>query len=141
MKLLPELKRSVEAMNSGSYPVKILSNDIKTIIAVLESASTDGEGFVRGLEAAAKLICKDCADTDYRPEYQADPEPAFWHGNKKCRANEIHLATLSPAPASKGVSEDERPCTCHPDDNPPKPCPQKYALSECRATAITEGKT
>ena len=27
-----------------------------------------------------------------------------------------------------------RPCTCHPDDNPPRPCPQKYALAECRAT-------
>ena len=29
----------------------------------------------------------------------------------------------------------DRPCTCHPDDNPPVPCPQKYALSECRAAA------
>ena len=27
---------------------------------------------------------------------------------------------------------DPRPCTCHPDDNPPVPCAQKYALSECR---------
>src|SRR5580698_5196997 len=27
-----------------------------------------------------------------------------------------------------------RPCTCHPDDNPPVPCAQKYALTECRAT-------
>lgn len=26
-------------------------------------------------------------------------------------------------------------CTCHPDDNPPVPCPQKYALTECRAAA------
>lgn len=26
----------------------------------------------------------------------------------------------------------EKPCTCHPDDNPPRPCPRKYALSECR---------
>ena len=26
----------------------------------------------------------------------------------------------------------DRPCTCHPDDNPPVPCPQKYALSECK---------
>ena len=26
----------------------------------------------------------------------------------------------------------EQPCTCHPDDNPPVPCAQKYALSECR---------
>lgn len=28
---------------------------------------------------------------------------------------------------------EERPCTCHPDDHPPVPCPRKYALSECRA--------
>lgn len=32
-----------------------------------------------------------------------------------------------------GSRSDTRPCTCHPDDNPPKPCPKKYALSECRA--------
>lgn len=25
-----------------------------------------------------------------------------------------------------------RPCTCHPDDDPPNPCPRKYALDECR---------
>ncbi len=25
----------------------------------------------------------------------------------------------------------KRPCTCHPDDNPPVPCVQQYALSEC----------
>jgi hypothetical protein len=29
-----------------------------------------------------------------------------------------------------------RPCTCHPDDNPPRPCPQKYALTECRMAAM-----
>lgn len=26
---------------------------------------------------------------------------------------------------------DTRPCTCHPDDNPPVPCAEKYALSDC----------
>jgi hypothetical protein len=31
---------------------------------------------------------------------------------------------------------DTRSCTCHPDDNPPVPCPQKYALSECRHEAL-----
>ena len=36
-----------------------------------------------------------------------------------------------PAPAA-GPTAD-RPCTCHPDDSPPVPCPQKYALAECRA--------
>ena len=30
---------------------------------------------------------------------------------------------------------DKRPCTCHPEDNPPVPCARKYALSECLAAA------
>lgn len=34
-----------------------------------------------------------------------------------------------------GVPVDARTCTCHPDDNPPKPCPRKFALNECRAAA------
>lgn len=29
----------------------------------------------------------------------------------------------------------DRPCTCHQDDNPPQPCPKKYALAECRAAS------
>jgi hypothetical protein len=32
------------------------------------------------------------------------------------------------------LATPERPCTCHPDDNPPVPCARKYALSECKAT-------
>ena len=28
-----------------------------------------------------------------------------------------------------------RSCTCHPDDDPPVPCAQRYASSECRAAA------
>ena len=26
-------------------------------------------------------------------------------------------------------------CTCHPDDDPPRPCPGKGALTECREAA------
>ncbi|MCO6444553.1 MAG: hypothetical protein J5J04_10775, partial [Anaerolineae bacterium] len=33
------------------------------------------------------------------------------------------------------IPEIERPCTCHPDDNPPVPCARKYALNECRAAS------
>lgn len=38
----------------------------------------------------------------------------------------------------KGIShswqvEKIRPCTCHPDDNPPVPCARKYAINECRS--------
>jgi hypothetical protein len=35
--------------------------------------------------------------------------------------------------AGAGGSVGDRPCTCHPDDNPPNPCAKKYALSDCRA--------
>jgi hypothetical protein len=49
-------------------------------------------------------------------------------------------------PPRPGLRESEPlPCTCHPDDNPPVPCAQKYALSQClltepqaRATADAE---
>lgn len=28
-----------------------------------------------------------------------------------------------------------RSCACHPEDNPPVPCPGKHALSDCQAAA------
>ena len=33
------------------------------------------------------------------------------------------------------LSGDSRSCTCHPDDNPPQPCPRQYAYSQCVAFA------
>jgi hypothetical protein len=33
--------------------------------------------------------------------------------------------------ADYDYARDTRTCTCHPDDNPPKPCARKYAYSEC----------
>lgn len=27
-----------------------------------------------------------------------------------------------------------RSCTCNPEDNPPQPCAQQFALTDCRAT-------
>lgn len=41
--------------------------------------------------------------------------------------------TATAALAAKG---EHRPCTCHPNDNPPAPCPRRYALSECREAAL-----
>jgi hypothetical protein len=32
----------------------------------------------------------------------------------------------------KNLPARERPCTCHPNDNPPVPCAKKYALTECK---------
>lgn len=46
------------------------------------------------------------------------------------------LRALADAPTAPQAEpkREPRPCTCHPDDNPPVPCAQKYALNECRAT-------
>jgi len=51
-------------------------------------------------------------------------------GNAAIAATLRALASRTP-PARQEV----RPCTCHPDDNPPVPCPRKYALTECRDAA------
>lgn len=42
--------------------------------------------------------------------------------------------SVTPLVAAGASNEraDAKPCTCHPDDNPPVPCAQKYALGECR---------
>lgn len=37
-----------------------------------------------------------------------------------------------------GETLSSRPCTCHPADNPPQPCEQKYALTECRIARTFE---
>lgn len=33
-------------------------------------------------------------------------------------------------------TNDPRPCTCHPDDNPPVPCAHQYALTQCRMVSV-----
>lgn len=36
------------------------------------------------------------------------------------------------------TNSDARTCTCHPSDHPPRPCPRKFALTECRVAALAE---
>ena len=51
-------------------------------------------------------------------------------GEYRSAMNAIH-ERISPTHMGEAVLRD-RPCTCHSDDNPPKPCAKRYALSECR---------
>lgn len=53
--------------------------------------------------------------------------------NEDVAAHDKAMNTLRAA-----LAADSRICTCHPDDNPPKPCQRKYALSECREAALAE---
>ncbi len=39
-------------------------------------------------------------------------------------------------PADPPAGRGDRPCTCHPDDNPPVPCPGQYALGHCFAAVF-----
>jgi hypothetical protein len=48
------------------------------------------------------------------------------------------LAGIAGAMAAQWGSLD---CTCHPDDNPPRPCPHCYALSECQAAPLADQTT
>jgi hypothetical protein len=49
-------------------------------------------------------------------------------------AREVYILELKPS-THYGKDADNRPCSCHPDDHPPVPCPGKHALTECRAAA------
>lgn len=44
--------------------------------------------------------------------------------------------------AFQKIAATDRPdvCTCHPADNPPRPCPGQHALAECRAKHNYEGR-
>ena len=56
------------------------------------------------------------------------------HGKRSVWLTYQAMLAAAPQPAAQPQS-DNRPCTCHPDDDPPTPCVKKYALSECKAAA------
>jgi 2-polyprenyl-6-methoxyphenol hydroxylase-like FAD-dependent oxidoreductase len=76
---------------------------------------------------------------------QADSESYLQ--NKKADATdakfkqlvEESVAALALLPQAQEQT-DARTCTCHPDDNPPQPCPRKFSLSECRAALASTPK-
>jgi len=39
------------------------------------------------------------------------------------------------------VRAQERPCTCHPDDDRPETCAKQYALSECKKVGAGDTET
>ncbi|WP_439684820.1 hypothetical protein MNJPNG_04760 [Cupriavidus oxalaticus] len=78
-------------------------------------------------------------DCRYRgdPSYDHD---AYWFKEKALKLVAEARNVFAAAPSNRGgdAESEERPCTCHPSDNPPNPCAKKYALSECRASQSVE---
>ncbi|MGE5523422.1 MAG: Lar family restriction alleviation protein [Rhodospirillaceae bacterium] len=79
-------------------------------------------------ERIAEVICREVAELSDRNS------PADWPEAMLVTHDELRNIILN-ALRENGDAKDARPCTCHPDDNPPAPCPRKYALSECRKAA------
>ena len=46
--------------------------------------------------------------------------------------------TTPPLPPPEGETPETRPCTCHSDDDPPVPCPRKFAYHECMKAALAD---
>lgn len=108
--------------------------DLRTVVSLLE-----------GMEEEKPFAW---AVRDTNPVF---PEPGLWmllQQANEPRVSWVHHEKMplylhpapQPQPVLSGYSDYgaaipgiERPCTCHPDDNPPAPCAQQYALNECRA--------
>lgn len=61
-----------------------------------------------------------------------DSYAIHWFQNGVLLTGRYKAECLTPV---RRAGEASGPCTCHPDDNPPVPCPQRFALSECKAVA------
>lgn len=69
---------------------------------------------------------------DYRTDKSATTYDSAVAERWQTKGWPIQSLYLHPQPAQP----QERSCTCPPDDNPPVPCAQRYALDECRLAAI-----
>jgi len=69
-------------------------------------------------------------------------KPLYWWFGNRCGAIGARLPLLGQFHfAWQANMPWKRPCTCHPDDNPPRPCPQKFALTECRKAHVSSTRT
>ena len=126
--------------------IKELAKEIEALEARMRELASRAATPTRddALEEAAASIAP------VLPDDPDNKERALWHAALKWAQNRIRALKGNAAPqvaAKDGASEmgDSlttrpaesafHPCTCHPDDNPPRPCPQKFALSECRKAA------
>ena len=93
------------------------------------------EGLLGMYPAATRVLAEEVRRLQKQlREWEKLQDPVFLHVNllrglpaKLSRDTFLHLAGDEP------FNVADRPCTCHPDDNPPKPCAKQYALTKCRA--------
>ncbi len=125
---------------------QVAVNEHAEMMLKLAHAEQDADNLRRSLDG--KCACGLAAAIDPTPAAPSAEDRGAFHANDcalkyqgwRCTCGLV--AALSPPPAPLGYQPEaaslalvDRPCTCHPDDNPPLPCPRKYALQDCRAAA------
>ncbi len=109
-----------------------LNNWIKIWKGRAEQAESSRDAAVRETEQVRALLMK-IARGPIMP--LPDPEAHSWRAYGQRAAGALADSMMWANKALNILAPQERPCTCHPDDNPPVPCPKKYALIECRRAA------
>ena len=116
-------------------------NDLRTVVTMLNEAAEakpvawiDEFGNAFPLDAwkpAKRAGYLDYHKKAWKPLFtHPAPQPQRPYGTDTM--SEMGIVPMCDEPERQPVSEP-RSCTCHPDDNPPVPCAQQYALNECRA--------
>ena len=111
-------------------PASRIGGDLRTVVTMLEGMADEKPALWMQSNhvswAGKQPFMARCAPTQLHPDFV----PVYLH------------PAPQPQPVLSGYSDYgaaipgiERPCTCHPDDNPPVPCAQQYALNECRAAS------
>ena len=122
--------------------VSVPVDKLKRYRVLLETAAQVGcePRYADGTETPNGKLCRECAD---ELRVLIFPPPA--EGEQNTAAQDV-IATSGAAPKARGSETSQleagtpasavpaglpEDCTCHPDDTPPRPCPRKYAYSEC----------
>jgi len=113
----------------------LAEHEARQIMAALSSLPHAGVSET-ALEAVKHAIIISMQGYDYgREELDEDIGPVFRTTSQQIALIEQRAEIAAKrviAVLSRQQEEAGRPCTCHPDDNPPNPCARRYALSECQ---------
>lgn len=86
------------------------------------------------LAAILPDVVEKCAQAAWLSCWQEAGNNDFYRGHRiGCKEQAGRSAD---AIRSLSPKVDQRSCTCHPNDKPPQPCPQKYAYGECVAASL-----
>ena len=151
---MAELTRAIEyaklaAVAGKGYAARHCHNlegDFSQIIMHLDSALRALEQTnAAGLGEVVTQPCTESLSSATAPAAPHSEPQGRRKGHKALRGRPldddggVELTTFDPNPESPPTQDSPRPCTCHPEDNPPVPCPRKFAISECRAAAALGG--